>query len=401
MSKANKGAYLKWIEARGCWYIVWFENGQIRKKSTGTRNRIEADQELTKHNVEKDQPIDIVSSTKRNIADVLAAYADEQAIHVASRATIGFNIKALIPFWGHRTVSDVRPVLCREYLKYRKGRAIKEGKTVSDATVSRELGVLAAAMRHDFKQGRIAMPIPVWKPAPTNPKDRWLTRQEVVRLIKMARARRRQDFKTGEMRTHSFSRWHLPFFILMALYTAGRKEALLTLKWSQVDLEHGIIDLNKSGEKITNKRRAIVPIPNRLMTFLRIAKNRASENCADEYVINYYGKAVLRIDQSFRRVVADAGLKDVTPHTLRHTAATWMAQAGVPLWVIAKYLGHSSSRTTEKVYAHHNPSFLIEAKNALEKRVNKESDAPLRPEFSTNRTVTVMKSINMSKPSIK
>lgn len=368
MPKSNKGAYLKWIEARKCWYIVWFENGDMCKKSTGTRNRIEADQELTKHNVEKDQPIDIISPTKRNIADALAAYAAEQAVHVVSHATIGYNIKALIPFWGHRTVSDVRPVLCREYLKYRQEAAKKAGKTVSDGTISRELGVLSAAIRHDYKQGRLAMPTPVWKPAPSAPKDRWLTRQEVVLLLKTARTRQRPNVKKGGIRTHSFSRWHLSFFILMALYTAARKEALLTLQWSQVDLERGIIDLNKAGGKITNKRRAIVPIPSRLMTFLRIAKSRASENCADEYVINYYGKPVLRIDQSFRRVVADARLKGVTPHTLRHTAATWMAQSGVPLWVIAKYLGHSSSRTTERIYAHHNPSFLLEAKEALERR---------------------------------
>jgi integrase len=154
----------------------------------------------------------------------------------------------------------------------------------------------------------------------------------------------------------------------MALYTAARKEALLTLQWSQIDLERGIIDLNKAGVKITNKRRAIVPIPNRLMTFLRIAKKKAPKDCDNAYVINYYGSPMLRIDQSFRRVVADACLKNVTPHTLRHTAATWMAQAGVPLWVIAKYLGHSSTATTERVYAHHNPSFLMEAKNALEQR---------------------------------
>jgi len=375
MSKSNKGAYLKWIKARNAWYIVWFENGHMRKKSTGTRNRIEADQELTKHNVEKDQPVDIVSSTKRIIADVLAAYAEEQAIHVVSRVTIGFNINALIPFWGHRTVSDVRPVLCREYLKYRKEKAKREGKAASDATISRELGVLAAAIRHDYKQGRLAMPVPVWKPAPSAPKDRWLTRQEVVLLLSTARTRQRPNAKKGGCRTHSFSRWHLSFFILMALYTAARKEALLTLKWSQVDLERGIIDLNKAGEKITNKRRAIVPIPNRLMTFLRIAKSRTPEDCANDYVINYYGKPMLRIDQSFRRVVADAGLKDVTPHTLRHTAATWMAQAGVPLWVIAKYLGHSSTRTTERVYAHHNPSFLMEAKHALERRSEAKSQA--------------------------
>jgi len=63
----------------------------------------------------------------------------------------------------------------------------------------------------------------------------------------------------------------------------------------------------------------------------------------------------------------------VTPHTLRHTAATWMAQAGVPMWVISKYLGHTSTRTTERIYAHHDPSFLMEAKEALERRPKKDS----------------------------
>ena len=109
------------------------------------------------------------------------------------------------------------------------------------------------------------------------------------------------------------------------------------------------------------------------MTFLRIAKRRAPENCADRCVIEYFGKPILRIDQSFRRVARDTGLKDVTPHTLRHTAATWMAQAGVPMWVISKYLGHTSTRTTERIYAHHDPSFLMEAKEALERRPKKDS----------------------------
>ncbi|MDD2324498.1 MAG: site-specific integrase [Alphaproteobacteria bacterium] len=375
MSKSNKGAYLKWIEARNAWYIVWFEHGREYKKSTGTRNRIEADQALSLHNIEKDQPIDIVSPTRRIIADVLVSYAEEHAVHVASSTTIGFNIKALIPFWGHRTVADVRPVACREYLAYRHKNARRQGKTLSDATISRELGVLAAAIRHDYKQGRLAAPAPVWKPAQSAPKDRWLTREEVAHLLRTARNKRRADHKhESRTRTHSFSRWHLSFFILLALYTAARKEAILTLTWSQVDLQKGIIDLNKQGAKITNKRRAIVPIPRKLMTFLRIAKSRAPEICDDKCVMDYFGKPILRIDQSFRRVVADAGLKKVTPHTLRHTAATWMAQAGVPMWVISKYLGHTSTRTTERIYAHHNPDFLVEAKEALERGAGKQKE---------------------------
>ena len=368
MSKRNRGTYLKWIDARQSWYLFWYEGGRERKKSTGTRNRLEAEQILGKHIAEKDQPIDIVSPTKRILADVLSAYATEHAAHVASAVTIGFNIKALVPFWGHRTVADVRPTACREYSTYRKEVARRKGGHISDATVSRELGVLSAAIRHDYKQGRLAAPTYVWKPATSAPKDRWLVRDEVVQLLRTARARHRTDAKTGQTRTHSYSRWHLSFFILMALYTAARKEALLTLKWSQVDLERGLIDLNKAGDKITNKRRAVVPIPNRLMTFLKIAKSRAPENHENAYVIEYYGQPISRIDQSFRRVASDAGLVGVTPHTLRHTAATWMAQAGVPIWIISKYLGHTTTRTTERIYAHHNPQFLLEAKRALDQR---------------------------------
>ena len=388
MPRRNRGAYLKWIKSRQIWYIFWYEGGRERKKSTGTGDRLKAEQTLSQHLVEKNQPVDIVSPSRRNIADALAAYASEHAVHVASKVTIGFNIKTLLPFWGHRVVSDVRPVLCREYLQYRRNQAYEAGKIVADATVARELGVLAAAIRHDFKQGRLAVPIPVWKPAPSRPKDRWLTRQEIVHLLKTARNSQRTNFKTGNQRTHSYSRWHVSFFIIMALYTAARKEALLTLKWSQVDLERRIIDLNQVDGKVTNKRRAIVPIPSRLMTFLRIARRRAPEDCWDSHVIQYHGKSILRIDQSFRRVVRDAGLQDVTPHTLRHTAATWMAQKNVPLWVISKYLGHTSTRTTERVYAHHNPTFLTEARQALDGRSSAEQgggkgvenpDEPRRP----------------------
>ena len=378
MPKRNKGAYLKWREEKKLWYIVWFEHGRIRKKSTGTRNRIEADQALSRHNVEIDQPDDVVSPTKRIIADVLAAYAEEHLIHTASQEAGGNNIKSLIPFWGHRPVSDVRPVLCREYVHYRRDKAAKSGKSASDGLIARELGVLGSAINHDYKQGRLPSPIPIWKPSPSAPKDRWLARHEVVQLLKAARSKRRIDPNTGKMRYHSYARWHLSFFILLALYTAARKEAILTLTWSQIDLERGIIDLNKAGDKITNKRRAIIPIPNKLMTFLRIAKSRAPENCADRYVVEYLGKPIRRIDQVFRRVAQDAGLKDVTPHTLRHTAATWMAQANVPMWVISKYLGHTSTRTTERIYAHHNPDFLLEAKRALERRTE--------PRISINST---------------
>ncbi|MEV0697457.1 tyrosine-type recombinase/integrase [Saccharopolyspora sp. NPDC050389] len=46
-----------------------------------------------------------------------------------------------------------------------------------------------------------------------------------------------------------------------------------------------------------------------------------------------------------------AELTDVTPHGLRHTYASWLIQAGVPIEVVSKLLGHASVATTER-YAH-------------------------------------------------
>ncbi len=54
----------------------------------------------------------------------------------------------------------------------------------------------------------------------------------------------------------------------------------------------------------------------------------------------------------------------ITPHVLRHTAATWMAQQGVSLKRIAAYLGNSVV-TVDRVYAHHTPEYMTQASAAL------------------------------------
>ncbi|MFQ2214099.1 site-specific integrase [Aeromonas veronii] len=55
---------------------------------------------------------------------------------------------------------------------------------------------------------------------------------------------------------------------------------------------------------------------------------------------------------------------DVTPHTLRHTCASRLAQSGVPMAIIKTWLGHRSIRMTDR-YAHLNDSNLIEARDVL------------------------------------
>jgi integrase len=70
--------------------------------------------------------------------------------------------------------------------------------------------------------------------------------------------------------------------------------------------------------------------------------------------------------RQFRRVMLQLGIKDVTLHTLRHTCASRLVQAGVDLYLVMTWLGHSSMVITQR-YAHLAPDTLTSALNALEK----------------------------------
>ncbi|GLK69273.1 hypothetical protein [Hansschlegelia plantiphila] len=50
--------------------------------------------------------------------------------------------------------------------------------------------------------------------------------------------------------------------------------------------------------------------------------------------------------------------KDVSPHTMNHTAATWMMQAGVDPWLAAGVLG-MTIEVLESTYGHHHPDFQM------------------------------------------
>ena len=158
------------------------------------------------------------------------------------------------------------------------------------------------------------------------------------------------------------ARFHLPLYILIGLYTGARKEAILSLQWSQVDMNHAVIDFHVPGTTRTKKRRARPPIPETLMTFLRLAKRRSNGSGT---VIAYKGKAVGDIKKSFAAACRSAGISDVTPHTLRHTAITWLVQAAVSLWEVSGYVG-VSPEIIARVYGHHAPDYMENARKAME-----------------------------------
>jgi len=71
-------------------------------------------------------------------------------------------------------------------------------------------------------------------------------------------------------------------------------------------------------------------------------------------------------NRHFRPTLKKAGLPRIRFHDLRHTCASLLLQAGVPVTVVSKMLGHASAKMTLDVYAHVMPEALDEAADTME-----------------------------------
>jgi integrase len=251
-----------------------------------------------------------------------------------------------------RHLGDLQPHhLTKERIRfYRRQRAVegyevgREGerrrKPVKDGTILKELVTLRTALRFAKNTKWITEEPHIEVPSQPAPRDRWLTREEAQKLVAGAKLP------------------HVRLFLATALYTAARPSAVLELTWDRVDLQAGRIDL---GAGTGNKRRAVVPIAPPLLPILQEARQMAT--CP--YVVEYGGKPVASIKKGVHEAARRAGLAGVSPGVLRHTAATWMAMAGISIDEIAQALGHTNPRITRRVYAKYQPDYLKGAMAAL------------------------------------
>lgn len=244
--------------------------------------------------------------------------------------------KRLAPFFAGVPLNEVTVELER---RYRAARL----REVSESTLWLELSRLRTSWRHAVQMRAISaddLPVLDKLPEAPAPRERWLRDDEVARLLEAAKPYRR-----------------IWLFLHIALETGARRTTIQNLEWSQVDFETGVIHFAKPGRRQTTKKCVSVPMSKRLRPILAAAH---LEGEPGEKVIG----SGSNVNRQLGRVADKAGIEGVSPHVLRHTAATRMARAGVPLWMIAKVLGNSVQQV-EAVYAKHSPEMLASAVDAI------------------------------------
>ncbi len=296
------------------------------------------------------------------VVQVLDFYLEHSVPHHSRPEVAKSEIKQLIRFWGEKLVyyemggepaTDIRASVCQQYLNFRATDAVP-GKPMKTAARN-ELQTLRAAIRFWHAETPLKV-LPKVTVPPRMPSRRiWATRSEVAALLWAVRRR-------PEAR-------HVARFILIGVYTGTRASAILGLRWvpsldtGYIDLERGIMYRKGANKAETTKRQPPIRIHSKLIPHLRRWR------CIDAAtgilnVVHYEGRAIKKLRRSWAGVRKEAALEQhFVLHGFRHTAATWLMQAGVDKWEAAGFLGMTVDQLEE--YAHHHPDFQQNAASAV------------------------------------
>jgi integrase len=302
-----------------------------------------------------------------DVADVLSLYIDDCRERQANKRKFDERMTRLAKWWGGKMLSGVNGASCRAYTKFRG----------SNGGARRDLEDLRAAINHHAKEGYHRGIVGVVLPEKGLPRERWLTRSEAAQLLRTCwRYREIQTVHIGKLQgqqvqTDKRPLRHLARFILIGLYTGTRAAAIASAAphrqegKSFVDLDAGIFYRLAMGKRATSKRQPPVPLPGRLLAHMR---RWARQGVARAHFVEWNGRPVASVKTGFASAVRIAKLDvtagNVTPHTLRHTAATWLMQRAAPMWEAAGFLG-MSEKTLRDTYGHHHPDHLRGAANAI------------------------------------
>jgi len=301
--------------------------GRIRR-STGTTNKEQAQEYHDRLKAEIWKIQNLGRKPRRTWEQAAVRWLKEKA-HKASLDADRMHLRWLD---GHLRGMDLSAIN-REVLDRVIEARLSEG--VSNATVNRTMEVVRAILRKAANEWEWTDRAPAVRMLP-EPKRRirWLTQEEAERLI----------VELPE---------HLAEMVRFSLATGLRKANVTELEWSQVNLQRRIAWIHADQAKA---RKAIgIPLNAEAILVLR---RQMGEH--PRFVFTHRGKPVRNVNtKAWKAALRRVGIADFRWHDLRHTWASWHAQAGTPPNVLQELGGWESADMVRR-YAHLATSHLAE-----------------------------------------
>lgn len=238
-------------------------------------------------------------------------------------------------------ISAVSESTLKEYLAQMVGQ-----RKLAPTTVRRRFACLRAFFRRLAGQGVVSDPFATWRLRIPRRKrlPRALSKLEISSLLTSLRPMdSSQRIECNEV---------LPIAVRLMVSTGIRVGELCKLHIDDLSPDGASFRIHGKGSRDRVAYISDVALQRELQQF---AKNRRHEgDVSGALFLNRYGSPMRpqSIRSKLRRCAGDVGLaRRVTPHMLRHTAATLLIESGVDIRFVQRLLGHSSIATTE-IYTH-------------------------------------------------
>jgi integrase len=361
--KIKKGNQVKTI-----WYarITYIDGGKRKQQWQKALNKSDAKdrakqmlRELDDHGEET------LSATRMTFAQLADYYKKKyliEAQYVDGRKIEGLrSLDSVMSRWT--TIKDyfakkrLRSITHGDIMKFRSDRLKMptiRNKPRSITSVNRELEVLRKIfniaqregwiIKNPFNKGDVLI-----SKSDEKKRERILTREEEEKLLGACTQRRE----------------HIRPIIICAIDTGMRRGEILTLKWADIDFDNKLIMIQAFNTK-TMKERQIAMTERLVSELLSIYEQSTKE--ADALVFGITNN----VKKAFNSARKIAGLPDVRFHDLRHTHATRLVAAHIPLSEVGRVLGHTQANTTYR-YVNANVETARRAAAVLDK-FNKSID---------------------------
>jgi len=332
------------VYKRGNIYYIRYvgPSGKIIRESARTSNLKEALKLLAKRKAEiasgEFERVVIRSHTFKELA---GRYREWASIQKGWGKSKRYMVSVLEERFGNIPLRKLEPSLVEGFIV----DMVKQNK--KPATVNKYLVILKhmlkKAVEWNMVEEKVLKKLSSIKALKNNNKRlRYLTKEEIHRLL-------------------SFCDDHLYPIVFTALNTGMRKSEILSLKWSNIDLENGYIYVedSKSGESRT------IPMNRMLLEMFRRMFKERKKDVDFVFVNPKTGDRYRNIKTAFNSALKKAQIKNFHFHDLRHTFASHLVMAGVDLTTVKELLGHRDIKMTLR-YSHLAPEHKQKAVAVLD-----------------------------------
>ena len=243
----------------------------------------------------------------------------------------------IVRFTGARRVGDITPRHI-ERLKTTLKKSGFEGRPVAIATINRVLRHLKAIFNQGIRQGLFRGPNPVlkvelYKTTKTIPD--FLTGNEVERLLDAAKEHSQE----------------IHWVILLGVYLGLRKNEIVNCRWEWFNFHQRMVKVTKSNTfQIKDHEERTIPLSKRLIEALTPHRQESGYLFEERKRPGKVGRYRFDPHRDFRIVAIAAGVPNSSLQQCRRTFGSLLAQEGVSIFKISRWMGHSSVNVTARHY---------------------------------------------------